>query len=297
MKKIEQITSAADWTAYRQALPKGCRIGFIPTMGALHLGHLALVQQARSENDIVVASIYVNPTQFNNPADFAAYPLDLENDLRALESVGCDAVFLPQESDIYPDGPIARVYDLQGLDQRLEGALRPGHFQGVATVVDRLFDLLRPDAAYFGEKDYQQVKVIQRLAALRGGQPRIVPCPIVREKDGLAMSSRNRRLTPRQREFAPQIFEALRFAQEELAVFPVPMKALVREMRSIIETGGQLKLEDISFALADSMTPVTDPERYLDRYPEPIQCFVSAYAGEVRLIDTHRVVQSGHSLV
>lgn len=264
-------------------------------MGALHEGHLALVQKAAKENDIVVASIYVNPTQFNNPGDFAAYPLDLENDLRALESVGCDAVFLPQESDIYPDGPIARVYDLQGLDQRLEGALRPGHFQGVATVVDRFFDLLQPDAAYFGEKDYQQVKVIQRLAELRGGQPRIVPCPIVREKDGLAMSSRNRRLTPRQREFAPQIFEALRFAQEELAVFPVPMKALVREMRSIIETGGQLKLEDISFALADSMTPVTDPERYLDRYPEPVQCFVSAYAGEVRLIDTHRVVQSGHS--
>ena len=285
----------ADWQTFRSSLPKGARIGFVPTMGALHQGHLALVEKARSENDVVLASIYVNPTQFNNPADFAAYPLDLENDLHALESVGCDAVFTPQESDIYPDGPVARVYELQGLDQRLEGALRPGHFQGVATVVDRLFDLLQPDAAYFGEKDYQQVKVIQRVAELRGGQPRIVPCPIVRENDGLAMSSRNRRLTPLQREFAPQIFEALRFAQEELAVFPVPLKALVREMRGIIEAGGHLKLEDISFALADSMTPVTDPERYLDRYPEPIQCFVSAYAGEVRLIDTHRVVESGHS--
>jgi len=264
-------------------------------MGALHQGHLALVQQARSENDLVVASIYVNPTQFNNPTDFAAYPSDLKNDLQALENVSCDAVFLPQESDIYPDGPVARVYDLQGLDQRLEGALRPGHFQGVATVVDRLFDLIQPDAAYFGEKDYQQVKVIQRVAELRGGQPRIVPCPIVREKDGLAMSSRNRRLTPLQRVFAPQIFKALHFAEEELKVFPVPMKALVREMRRIIEAGGQLKLENISFALADSMTPVTDPDRHLDRYLEPIQCFVSAYAGEVRLIDTHRVVKTGYS--
>jgi len=272
-----------------------CKIGLVPTMGALHQGHLALVQQARSENDLVVASIYVNPTQFNNPTDFAAYPSDLKNDLQALENVSCDAVFLPQESDIYPDGPVARVYDLQGLDQRLEGALRPGHFQGVATVVDRLFDLIQPDAAYFGEKDYQQVKVIQRVAELRGGQPRIVPCPIVREKDGLAMSSRNRRLTPLQRVFAPQIFKALHFAEEELKVFPVPMKALVREMRRIIEAGGQLKLENISFALADSMTPVTDPDRHLDRYLEPIQCFVSAYAGEVRLIDTHRVVKTGYS--
>ncbi|MEK9829482.1 MAG: pantoate--beta-alanine ligase [Schleiferiaceae bacterium] len=295
MKKIEQITTLADWQSYRSTFPKGSKMGFVPTMGALHPGHLALVEQARSENDFVVASIYVNPTQFNNPADFAAYPLDLENDLRALESVGCDAVFLPEEAAIYPNGPVAHTYDLQGLDQRLEGALRPGHFQGVATVVDRMFDLLQPDAAYFGEKDFQQVKVIQRVAELRGGQPRIVPCPLVREKDGVAMAARTRRLTPLQREFAPQIFEALRFAQEEIAVFPVPIKALVREMRSIIEAGGQLKVEDISFALADSMMPVTDPERYLDRYPEPVQCFVSAYAGEVRLIDTHRVVQIGHS--
>ncbi len=264
-------------------------------MGALHEGHLALVQRARSENEVVVASIYINPTQFNNPADFTAYPSDIDNDLAALEGVGCDAAFLPSESDIYPDGPFVRNFDLLGLDQRLEGALRPGHFQGVATVVDRLFDLIQPDAAYFGEKDYQQVKVIQRLAALRGDRPRIVPCSIVREKDGLAMSSRNRRLTADQRKAAPQIFQALRFAQEELAVFPVPLKALVREMRAIIEAGGQLQLEDISFALADSMNPVTDPEKYLDRYPEPIQCFISAYAGEVRLIDTHRVVLQGYS--
>ncbi|MFM1884006.1 MAG: hypothetical protein RL168_190 [Bacteroidota bacterium] len=263
-------------------------------MGALHDGHLALVQKARSENEVVVASIYVNPTQFNNLADFAAYPLDLVNDLKALEGVGCDAAFLPSEADIYPEGPVARHFDLLGLDQRLEGALRPGHFQGVATVVDRLFDLIQPDAAYFGEKDYQQVKVIQRVAELRGGSPRIVPCPIVREKDGLAMSSRNRRLTADQRKAAPQIFQALRFAQEELAVFPVPLNALRREMRAIIEAGGQLRLEDISFALAESMTPVTDPEKFLDRYPEPVQCFVSAYAGEVRLIDTHRVVLQGH---
>lgn len=263
-------------------------------MGALHEGHLALVQKAAKENDIVVASIYVNPTQFNNPEDFAAYPLDLENDLKALERVGCHAALVPSQADIYPQGPVAQHYDLDGLDQRLEGELRPGHFQGVATVVDRLFDLVQPDAAYFGEKDYQQVKVIQRLAQLRGGNPRIVPCPIVREKDGLAMSSRNRRLTPTQRQSAAQIFNSLRFAQEELAVFPVPLKALVREMRAIIEAGGALKVEAITFALADSMTPVTDPERYLDRYPEPIQCFVSAYAGEVRLIDTHCVVPQGH---
>ena len=263
-------------------------------MGALHTGHLALVEQARETCDFVVASIFVNPTQFNNSEDFAAYPLDLENDLLALESAGCSAAYFPSVSEVYPHGAKSRAMDLGGLDTVLEGALRPGHFQGVATVVDRLFDLIQQDVAFFGQKDYQQVKVIERVAALRGGQPHIVACPIVREPHGLAMSSRNRRLSPTQREAAAAIFQALRFAEAELREFPVPPRALKLEMRRIIQESGVLQVESIDFALAHSLTPITDGEAYLDRYPEPVQAFVSAYAGEVRLIDTHRIVAEGH---
>jgi len=263
-------------------------------MGALHAGHLALVEQARETCDFVVASIFVNPTQFNNSEDFAAYPLDLENDLLALESAGCFAAYFPSVSEVYPHGAKSRAMDLGGLDTVLEGALRPGHFQGVATVVDRLFDLIQPDVAFFGQKDYQQVKVIERVAALRGGQPHIVACPIVREPHGLAMSSRNRRLSPTQRKAGAAIFQALRFAEAELREFPVPPRALKLEMRRIIQESGVLQVESIDFALAHSLRPITDGEAYLDRYPEPVQAFVSAYAGEVRLIDTHRIVAEGH---
>ncbi|KRO59553.1 MAG: hypothetical protein ABR98_04110 [Cryomorphaceae bacterium BACL7 MAG-120910-bin2] len=262
-------------------------------MGALHRGHLALVQQALSECELVIASIFVNPTQFNHVDDFTAYPLDVENDLAALDSIGCHAAFIPNVATLYPDGPVSENYDLLGLDLVLEGALRPGHFQGVATVVDRLFDLIQPDRAYFGLKDYQQVKVIERLATLRGGKPSIVACPIVREDNGLAMSSRNRRLTKAQTREAAVIFEALRFAEAELSWFPVPSLALKREMRAMIQATGSLRVDAIDFALADSLQPVRDPDRPLDRYSEPIQCFVSAFAGDVRLIDTHCIVPKG----
>ena len=291
---ILRLSSHSDWITARESLSSGLRIGFVPTMGALHAGHLALVEQARQTCDLVLASIFVNPTQFNNPEDFAAYPLDLENDLRALDSVGCYAAYCPQVAEIYPDGATARTMDLGGLDSVLEGALRPGHFQGVATVVDRLFDLIQPDVAFFGQKDYQQVKVIERVAALRGGLPHIVACPIVREPHGLAMSSRNRRLSSAQREAGAAIFQALRFAEAELQAFPVPPRALKLEMRRIIQESGVLQVESIDFALAHSLTPITDGEAYLDRYPEPVQAFVSAYAGDVRLIDTHRIVSEGH---
>ena len=291
---ILRLSSHSEWIRSRESLPKGQRIGFVPTMGALHTGHLALVEQARETCDFVVASIFVNPTQFNNSEDFAAYPLDLENDLLALESAGCSAAYFPSVSEVYPHGAKSRAMDLGGLDTVLEGALRPGHFQGVATVVDRLFDLIQPDVAFFGQKDYQQVKVIERVAALRGGQPHIVACPIVREPHGLAMSSRNRRLSPTQREAAAAIFQALRFAEAELREFPVPPRALKLEMRRIIQESGVLQVESIDFALAHSLTPITDGEAYLDRYPEPVQAFVSAYAGDVRLIDTHRIVSEGY---
>ncbi len=292
---ILRLTSHSDWIEARQCLPLGHRIGFVPTMGALHAGHMALVEQARQTCDFVVASIFVNPTQFNQSDDFAAYPSDLENDLLALQSAGCSAAYCPHLSEVYPDGAKSRNMDLGGLDTVLEGALRPGHFQGVATVVDRLFDLIQPDVAFFGQKDYQQIKVIERVSALRGDQPQIVACPIVREAHGLAMSSRNRRLSPFQREAAGVIFAALRFAEEELRIFPVPPRALKLEMRRMIEESGVLQLESIDFALANSLLPIMDGEAYLDRYPEPVQAFVSAYAGEVRLIDTHRIVAQGNA--
>lgn len=291
---ISRLSSQSEWHRFRESHASTAKIGFVPTMGALHSGHLALVKKALSECDLVVASIFVNPTQFNNPADFEAYPLDLENDLAALESVGCHAAYCPRLEEIYPQGPKSEELDLGGLDQVLEGALRPGHFQGVATVVHRLFDLLQVDRAYFGLKDFQQVKVIEKLAHGRGGTPVIVPCPIVREPSGLAMSSRNRRLTSDQKAAAAAIYAALRFAEEELQLFPVPPRALKLEMRKMIQASGLLQVESIDFALAESLTPITDGEALLDRYPEGVQAFISAYAGEVRLIDTHRIVARGY---
>ncbi|MDG1253176.1 MAG: pantoate--beta-alanine ligase [Schleiferiaceae bacterium] len=293
--RISRLSSQSDWFRFRESHASTAKIGFVPTMGALHAGHLSLVQKALSECDLVVASIFVNPTQFSDPADFEAYPLDIENDLAALESVGCQAAFCPSVEEIYPEGFKLKQLDLGGLDLVLEGGLRPGHFQGVATVVHRLFDLLQVDRAYFGLKDFQQVKVIEKLAHGRGGNLEIIPCPIVREASGLAMSSRNRRLNPEQTAAASAIFAALSFAEEELQLFPVPPRALKLEMRKMIQASGLLQVESIDFALAESLTPITDGEALLDRYPEGVQAFISAYAGEVRLIDTHRIVPHGYA--
>ncbi len=183
--------------------------GFVPTMGALHQGHASLVERCRRECERVVVSVFVNPTQFNDPADLRSYPRTLDADLKLLEAAGADMVYAPSVEDVYPE-PDTRKFDFGLTDKVMEGAHRPGHFNGVAQVVSRLFAIVEPDRAYFGEKDFQQIAVIRAMVRQLQLKVEIVPCPIVRGKDGLALSSRNALLTPEHRAAAPQICAALR---------------------------------------------------------------------------------------
>ena len=186
------------------------KIGFAPTMGALHEGHLSLYEKARKENDIVISSIFVNPTQFNNPEDLEKYPKTIEKDIELLQQTqNVDAVYIPQIEDIYSNGLERKKYDFEGLENEMEGKFRPGHFDGVGTVVEELFRQVQPNNAYFGEKDFQQLMIIKKLVEKLSLPINIIGMPIHREKNGLAMSSRNMRLTPEQRESAKIIFETL----------------------------------------------------------------------------------------
>ena len=190
----------AEWHTLR---PRNATVGFVPTMGALHAGHLALVKAALAQCEHAVVSIYVNPTQFNNPEDFAKYPSTFDDDCRLLEASGCQFVFAPTYETLYPDGYRYRVTETE-TSLLLEGAHRPGHFDGVLTVVLKLFNCIQADAAFFGEKDFQQLLLVREMAEALHHPTKVVPCPTIREPDGLAMSSRNRRLTPPQRALAAQ---------------------------------------------------------------------------------------------
>ena len=189
---------------------QGKKIGFVPTMGALHEGHESLVKQAKAENDVVICSIFVNPTQFNDPKDLEKYPRMPEKDVNRLELVGCDIAFIPGVSDIYPNGNKMLDIHFGKMEETMEGAFRPGHFTGVATVVDRLFNIVQPTNSYFGEKDFQQLAIIRRMTNMMGHSTKIIGCPTLRENDGVAMSSRNLILTTEQRNAAPLIYKALK---------------------------------------------------------------------------------------
>lgn len=190
------------------AIQAGQSIGLVPTMGALHARHMSLVDTARAQNDIVVTSVFVNPTQFNNPTDLSTYPRTEDADCALLQEHGVDYAFVPSVEEIYPE-PDTRIFDLGAVAAVMEGAMRPGHFNGVAQVVSKLFAMVRPTRAYFGEKDFQQIAVIRRMVEIEGFDVEIVACPIKREIDGLALSSRNVRLTPEGRAQAPAIHRVL----------------------------------------------------------------------------------------
>lgn len=202
MDILRDLTALKSWRAQHDQL------GFVPTMGALHAGHLSLVRAAQKDSDVVLVSIFVNPTQFNQATDLAQYPNTLESDLRALETAGVSAVFLPDFEMMYPDGYRYQVSENQ-LSGQLCGAHRPGHFDGVLSVVMKLFNLVRPQKAYFGEKDHQQLQLIQGMVSAFFMDIEVIPCPIIREQDGLAMSSRNMRLSPEQRALAPCLYQIL----------------------------------------------------------------------------------------
>jgi pantoate--beta-alanine ligase len=206
-------TVAALTAAIEQAKKEHKTIGLVPTMGALHEGHLSLVNRARKENDIVVVSVFVNPIQFNNQEDLAKYPRTVDADLEKLTAAGADIAFVPSVEEMYPE-KVETIYHFGPLEEVMEGPRRPGHFSGVAVVVRRLFDLTQPDRAYFGEKDFQQIAIIRNLLEQIKYPIELVPCPIVRADDGLALSSRNMRLSPEARAIAPNIYATLQQAVE-----------------------------------------------------------------------------------
>jgi pantoate--beta-alanine ligase len=256
---------------------QGKSIGLIPTMGALHEGHLSLIDASLRSNDISVISIFVNPTQFNDRNDFNNYPRDVEKDLELIRIKGCDLAFVPSEQEMYPEKD-KRVFDFGTLDKYMEGKYRPGHFNGVAQVVSRLFSIIEPDRAYFGEKDFQQLVIIKKLVEQLRMPLEVVSCPVIRESDGLAMSSRNRLLTPVQRKSAPGISAVLMKARS------LARKIKVSELKdyviSEIDSDPNLKTEYFELVLESDLIP-------LKKWPQesPVIACIAVKAGHIRLID------------
>ncbi|HMT09491.1 MAG TPA: pantoate--beta-alanine ligase [Pyrinomonadaceae bacterium] len=253
-------------------------VGFVPTMGALHAGHLALVQEARAANDIVIVSIFVNPTQFNNKGDLEKYPRDLTADAAMLTEYDVDYVFAPEDNEIYGDG-FSTYVNVEGITDTLEGSSRPGHFRGVATVVTILFNTIRPDRAYFGQKDAQQVAVIKRLTADLGFETEVVVMPTIRERSGLAMSSRNERLSPEEREKAVVIIESLREAKLAFKKGERNTAHLAEIVRNRMATEPLATIDYVAIVDRDSLQPV---DKIGDN--EALIAIAADFAG-VRLID------------
>ena len=252
-------------------------IGFVPTMGALHEGHISLVERARKECDVVVASVFVNPTQFNDKNDLRNYPRTPEADAAMLDAAGVDYVLFPSVEEIYPE-PDTRQFDFGLIDKVMEGATRPGHFNGVAQVVSRLFAIVEPTKSYFGEKDFQQIAVIRAMVAQLGLSIEIIDCPIIRDTDGLARSSRNLLLTPEHRVAAPHIYEVLSAAQAKVGeMSPRELEAWV-----VGEIDQNPLLKTIYFHAVDAAT-MQQVESWAES--ERVQGCVAVQAGEIRLID------------
>ncbi|RQP10019.1 MAG: pantoate--beta-alanine ligase [Chryseobacterium sp.] len=256
----------------------GNRIGFAPTMGALHDGHLSLYRKAEAENDIVISSIFINPTQFNNPDDLAKYPRTEEADIKLLEGAGVDAVYLPRIEDLYPDGAASRHYDYDGLEHQMEGKFRPGHFDGVGTVVETLLRQVQPDRAYFGEKDFQQLAIIRKLQQQLELPVAIEAVEIRREPGGLAMSSRNVRLSEEQRAAAVVIYETLLKVRDWFKVISIDeIQQRVAEIFSSVE-GFRLEY----FTIADEET-LRETDFFYTGHN--YRAFIAVFAGDIRLID------------
>ena len=257
---------------------QGQTIGFVPTMGALHAGHLNLIERAKSECSLVVCSIFVNPTQFNNPDDLARYPRTLDEDSALLSMVGTDVIFSPTVAEMYVEPATLRL-NFGNLETVMEGASRPGHFNGVGLVVSKLFHIVQPDRAYFGQKDLQQVAVIRRLVRDLSFPLELVRCDTVREADGLAMSSRNRLLSPQERTQAPVLFEALTLAKTRLLDGSTPEQAQAA-VRQHIAQQPALTLDYIEVVNADTLQPVAEMQA-----PGQTALCLAAQLGNVRLID------------
>lgn len=275
MKVLKSKKTLIDYVERQREMGK--KIGFAPTMGALHQGHLSLYKAAKKENDEVISSIFVNPTQFNNPDDFQKYPKTLEKDLELLEKAGVDAVYVPNVEEMYPDGLNSKKYDFDGLENEMEGKYRPGHFDGVGTIVEELFRQVQPHNAYFGEKDYQQLAIIKKMVEKTKLPVKIHGVPTLREEDGLAMSSRNVRLTETQRKEATIIYETLTKVKEWFKV--ISLEEIKQKVTDIFRNSN-FELE--YFVIADEET--LKEANAIDEDKE-YRAFIVAYADTVRLID------------
>lgn len=257
---------------------EGDSIGFVPTMGALHAGHISLIEEAEKKNAKVVASVFVNPTQFNDPKDFEKYPITIEKDIQMLAKAGCDMLFLPSVSEMYPEGlSDLETYDFGFLETVLDGAARPGHFQGVGQVVSRLMEIVQPDDLYLGQKDFQQCLIISELVKQKGYKAQLNYVPTKREPDGLAMSSRNKRLTDKQRATASLIYQCLISIEAQNG--QKPFSIVQKECQDIMMDKG-LRPDYIMLANAETLELLEDYDA-----SKKMVALLAAYAGDVRLID------------
>ena len=275
---MQVFTEIAQLRDFLDLLNSGAKsVGFVPTMGALHEGHLSLIRYSLRDCDHTIASIFVNPEQFNNPDDLRHYPRTLEDDLNMLKEIGCDAVFTPSVEEMYPEQPTGK-FNFGHLDKVMEGKHRPGHFNGVAIVVKRLFEIVKPDRAFFGQKDFQQLAIIKAMVKMLKLPIEIIACPIIREQDGLAMSSRNVRLTKDERELAPVIYKSLTSIKDGFT--RLTLEEIHHLISQRINSISGMKLE--YFEIVDPLTllPLTSK----DASPHCIAC-IALFLGEVRLID------------
>ncbi len=262
--------------AYKQ---DGLSVGFVPTMGALHQGHISLIQRALNSCDKVVVSIFVNPTQFDNPEDLERYPRNLEEDVRRIAELSDEVIiFSPAANEIYGNDIISEEFQFDGLEHQMEGKFRKGHFNGVGTIVKKLFEMVRPDKAFFGEKDYQQLQIIKKLVEIHHLDVEVIGCPIDREVSGLARSSRNERLSAEQRQKASVIYKILQQVKDDFGTKNA--KELATWVISQIKAEPALELEYFEIANADTLIPVDDKKE-----GEKYRAFIAVYSGDIRLID------------
>ncbi len=259
-------------------LPKRTSIGFVPTMGALHKGHLSLIKKAEKQNKITVVSIFVNPTQFDNAEDLVNYPKTIEKDLKLLQSVNCSIAFIPSVKEIYNENIYSESFDFGGIENEMEGKFRKGHFNGVATIVKRLFEIVKPTKAYFGKKDFQQLQIIKKLVEIKKIPVKIKGCAIFREPDGLAMSSRNTRLTKEQREAAPFIYKILKKAKKKFGTKNAD--TVIEWVEKKFKKHPILDLEYFLIANEDTLQSVNKKDNNKKQ-----RAFIAVYAGKIRLID------------
>jgi pantoate--beta-alanine ligase len=266
----------------QQQKTAGKQIGFVPTMGALHNGHIALINQSKQATAVTVCSIFVNPTQFNNPGDYQLYPKTIEQDIVKLEAAGCDALFLPSIEEMYPQGTAGlEQYDLGYLETLLEGKFRPGHFQGVCQVMFRLLSMVQPHQLFMGQKDYQQCMVVSRLLTLMKSPIQLITCLTLREPDGLAMSSRNLRLSPEDRQKATTIYQCLMLIKQQLnqgVFWPV-----IKEKGEKMLTDAGFRIDYVELADANTLQPATATMATV--YQSPRVALIAAFLHDVRLID------------